>query len=379
MLFCSLLLQAHVVQEIPAKVRSNGERLEMNILMDVTSGDENPDPYAPQPQRDFLYTLNEQQHQELRQKLRAFVEKTLSFVDEKGGELKYEISFPDYDSITPEFPKMISNGAYVTVRLQAPLAQSGKTRLKNINRKSPYWWINTNPEDETATDFLYLYPEEECELPFVRKVATKKFEPAKVAAQSEPKAAETKSDSSLWGYFLYFTGDGFAHVIPAGWDHILFIMALCLFSLKWKPLIHQSLLFTLAHSITLGLGVAGYLPQMPQIIEPIIALSIAWLAVENLFLKKLSKWRIATIFLFGLVHGMGFASVLGDKIQASGHFGLALFASNLGVELAQICVIAAMLLLFCKIKNDGLSDKLRRVLSMLIAVIGLGVFIQRLL
>ena len=156
-------------------------------------------------------------------------------------------------------------------------------------------------------------------------------------------------------------------------------MTLCLFSLKWKPLIHQSLLFTLAHSITLGLGIAGYLPQMPQVIEPIIALSIAWLAVENLFLKKLSKWRIATIFLFGLVHGMGFASVLGDKIQASGHFGLALFASNLGVELAQICVIAAMLLLFCKIKNDGLFDKLRRVLSILIAVMGLGIFIQRLL
>ena len=98
---------------------------------------------------------------------------------------------------------------------------------------------------------------------------------------------------------------GFEHILPKGLDHILFVLALFLLSTKFKPLFFQLTFFTIAHSITLFLGVLNIVNISPEIVEPIIAISIAYVAFENLFTNKLNKARPFVIFIFGLLHGLG--------------------------------------------------------------------------
>ena len=133
---------------------------------------------------------------------------------------------------------------------------------------------------------------------------------------------------------------GFDHIIPKGLDHILFVIGLFLLSAYLRPLLTQITMFTLAHTITLALGALGYVKISGSIVEPLIAASIIFIAVENLFTEKLSPWRPFLIFGFGLLHGLGFASVLGDFGLPTAQFIPALIAFNIGVEIGQLTVIA---------------------------------------
>ena len=142
----------------------------------------------------------------------------------------------------------------------------------------------------------------------------------------------------LW----YYLKLGFEHIIPAGADHILFIAGLCLLSTNIKTIIWQATAFTVAHSVTLALSMKNLIVAPPAVVEPIIALSIMFVAVENMLAKKLSPWRIAIVFLFGLIHGMGFASSLNETGLPPGKFYTAILSFNIGVEIGQIAVIAAM-------------------------------------
>ncbi len=132
---------------------------------------------------------------------------------------------------------------------------------------------------------------------------------------------------------------GFEHIVPKGLDHILFILALFLFSTRMKPLLWQVTLFTIAHTITLGLSMNGIMSLPAYIVEPLIALSIAYAGFENVFAKRLHTSRLILIFVFGLLHGMGFASVLSDFGMPDGAFMIALISFNVGVELGQLAVI----------------------------------------
>lgn len=141
---------------------------------------------------------------------------------------------------------------------------------------------------------------------------------------------------------LRYVGLGFTHIIPEGTDHILFVLGLFLLSPKIKPLLAQVTAFTVAHSITLGLAMYGIVNLPPRFVEPVIALSIAFVAIENLYTSQLKPWRPLVVFGFGLVHGMGFASALGTLPRGS--FLPALVSFNVGVELGQLSVIAAAFL-----------------------------------
>ena len=103
---------------------------------------------------------------------------------------------------------------------------------------------------------------------------------------------------------------GYTHILPKGLDHILFVLGLFLLSAQLKPLLLQVTSFTIAHSITLGLSMYGIVSLPSRIVEPLIALSIAYVAIENLVTRELKPWRIALVFMFGLLHGLGFAGVL---------------------------------------------------------------------
>jgi hypothetical protein len=145
---------------------------------------------------------------------------------------------------------------------------------------------------------------------------------------------------SLGEIFLDYVTAGFDHIIPKGLDHILFVIGLFLFSAQLRPLVTQVTMFTLAHTITLVMGALGVVHLPGNIVEPLIAASIVLIAVENIFTAKLTLWRPFVIFAFGLLHGLGFASVLSDFGLPSGLFVPALIAFNIGVEIGQLTVIA---------------------------------------
>jgi hypothetical protein len=138
---------------------------------------------------------------------------------------------------------------------------------------------------------------------------------------------------------------GFQHIVPEGLDHMLFILGLFFLAGGWRPLLLQVTAFTIAHSITLGLSTYGVINVPSNIVEPLIALSIVYVAVDNLFSTHLARFRISIVCLFGLLHGLGFASVLADIGLPQDQFLLSLGLFNLGVELGQLAVIAAAFLI----------------------------------
>lgn len=133
---------------------------------------------------------------------------------------------------------------------------------------------------------------------------------------------------------------GFTHILPNGLDHMLFVISLFLLSARWRPLLLQITTFTIAHSITLGLTMYGLVALPARLVEPMIAVSIAYVAIENLLTSELKPWRVALVFSFGLLHGMGFAGVLRDIGLPRAQFLTALLSFNVGIEAGQLSVIA---------------------------------------
>ena len=139
---------------------------------------------------------------------------------------------------------------------------------------------------------------------------------------------------------------GYTHILPKGTDHILFVLGIFLLSTRLKPVLLQVTAFTVAHTITLALTIYGVVSLSRSIVEPLIALSIVYVAIENLTTSKLHPWRIALVFAFGLLHGMGFAGVLTQLGLPRSEFLPALISFNVGVEAGQLTVIGIALLLF---------------------------------
>ncbi|HKP32538.1 MAG TPA: HupE/UreJ family protein [Chitinophagaceae bacterium] len=138
---------------------------------------------------------------------------------------------------------------------------------------------------------------------------------------------------------------GYEHILPYGIDHILFIVGLCLLSTRFKPIFWQATAFTVAHSITLALSMKSVVTIPSAIVEPVIALSIMFVAIENLLIKELKPWRILIVFFFGLIHGLGFASALNEIGLPRNRFISSILSFNGGVELGQISVILGVFLL----------------------------------
>ena len=145
----------------------------------------------------------------------------------------------------------------------------------------------------------------------------------------------------VWYYFKL----GISHIVPYGLDHILFVASLCLLSTKFKTILWQATAFTVAHTITLALSMKGIIKLPSEVVEPLIALSIMFVATENILLSQLKMWRIGIVFLFGLVHGMGFASALNEIGLPRNQFFTSVFSFNAGVEIGQISVISMVFLL----------------------------------
>ena len=143
-----------------------------------------------------------------------------------------------------------------------------------------------------------------------------------------------------WETFARYIAVGFEHIVPKGLDHILFVLALFFLSPALRTLLWQVSAFTLAHTVTLAAGVTGLVSVPGEIVEPIIAASIVFVAVENTLSSGLSRWRPIIVFVFGLLHGLGFATVLQEFGLPADRLISALVGFNVGVELGQLAVIA---------------------------------------
>lgn len=174
---------------------------------------------------------------------------------------------------------------------------------------------------------------------------------------------------------------GFTHILPKGLDHILFVVGLFLLSTRWRSVLVQVSAFTLAHSITLGLTIYGVVSLPARVVEPMIALSIAYVAVENLVTTELKSWRVALVFAFGLLHGMGFAGVLRDLGLPRADFLTALLTFNLGVEAGQLAVVGLTFAAVAYWRANGLVYRRLIVQPASVAIACLGVYwtVQRLL
>jgi hypothetical protein len=191
-------------------------------------------------------------------------------------------------------------------------------------------------------------------------------------------ALEKAPDSHIVWFYLRL---GVRHIIPLGTDHILFVTSLCLLSTHIKTILWQATAFTVAHSVTLALSMKGILVAPGAIVEPVIALSIIFVAVENIFLRELRPWRIAIVFLFGLIHGLGFASALNEIGLPGNKFYTSILSFNAGVEIGQVIVIVCVFLFI--IIPSGKKEWYRKFVvypvSILIALIAAYWFIKRLM
>ncbi len=194
--------------------------------------------------------------------------------------------------------------------------------------------------------------------------------PIKLSGGGQPGALAT---------FLRYCAVGFDHIIPKGLDHVLFVLGLFFLSAGFRALFWQVTAFTLAHTVTLALSALGLIAVPASIVEPIIALSIVYVAVENMLSDRLMRWRPVVVFGFGLLHGLGFASVLGQFGLPDASFVAALIGFNVGVEIGQLTVIAAGFVLvgYWFGSKDWYRAAIAIPASALIAMTGAYWFIER--
>ncbi len=170
---------------------------------------------------------------------------------------------------------------------------------------------------------------------------------------------------------------GIEHILT-GYDHLLFLVALLLRGGRLVSLLKIITAFTVAHSVTLALAVFGIVTIPGRIIEPVIAASIVWVALENVLLRHAPSQRWLVSFLFGLVHGFGFAAAIEPLALPRGRLALALLGFNLGVEAGQALVVALLLPVLLWIRGSVWEPRMVRTASLVVAVVGLAWLVERL-
>ena len=237
-----------------------------------------------------------------------------------------EIAFPEYADGMPAAP-MGTAGYYLEHTRQ--IVFSGKipeeAQAFSLTTKGMGNCSLTIRQKGVETEVMHALGPDQTSPPYSLKEPPKPLTAAQVVAQ--------------FGYL------GFEHIIPAGIDHILFVMGLFLLAAQFRPLFWQITSFTLAHSLTLLLAVYDMITIPGEIVEAIVALSIAYVAIENLVTKNLHWWRPVVVFAFGLLHGMGFAGGLKEIGIPDNHFILSLLSFNIGVEIGHLAVVGVMFLL----------------------------------
>ncbi|MGG3560210.1 HupE/UreJ family protein [Neobacillus rhizosphaerae] len=191
------------------------------------------------------------------------------------------------------------------------------------------------------------------------------------ASSDTKKQAETKETSSWFSFFKL----GMLHILT-GYDHLLFLIALLLRKQTFKQYAAIVTSFTIAHSITLSLAVLGWITLPSRFVEAVIAFSICYVALENIFRKEI-KHRWSITFMFGLIHGLGFASILKEMAIPKSHLAVALINFNLGIEAVQLLIVLLLLPLLMFIQKKKLHGKVVQIGSIIITLLGAFWLIER--
>jgi hypothetical protein len=175
---------------------------------------------------------------------------------------------------------------------------------------------------------------------------------------------------------ISFVRLGVEHIL-GGWDHLLFLVGLLLRGGGWLSLATIVTAFTIAHSVTLALAVLDVVTLPDRLVEAVIALSIAFVAAENLFLRPVVSRRWLVSFGFGLVHGFGFSSVLRELGLPATGLLLSLLGFNVGVELGQALVVAVALPVLVSLRRTRWEPRLIRTSSLALLLVGVALFLER--
>ena len=257
---------------------------------------------------------------------------------------------PDFDlNFTEKDAGDLSEDNIVVIKGRHDTFLESNSTFYQIRAKeeAPYDLIFTNQIDgKPQRRVNVLFPGEESfkfDLGFIgtrpkpEAVKPAMFQPAETISKEE-QAEQRRADAR--STFFSFTRQGFVHVLPLGLDHILFVLGLFFLSRKWKPIIYQVSVFTIAHTITLGLATLDLVAAPSHVVEPIIAASIAVVAIENIFFPGYRHVRLLVVFFFGLIHGLGFAGALSAFDLDPTSLVIGLLGFNVGVEFGQLAVIA---------------------------------------
>lgn len=327
--------------------------------------------------RPAIITISFEQNASVKIQIETNVEAILSGIgsehentdDAPQAEVYRELRKLPADALTTKFKRfaaefsqglqLILDGNPVNWQLTAiHIPQTGDTRL---SRKSILHYQATVPADVSKAIWTYAAEYGDAVVNFISEGRAEKTTYWLVKGQtSPPYPLKQKKIAQSWSQVVSdYLQLGYIHILPAGLDHILFVLGLFLLSRKLSPLLWQVSAFTLAHTMTLALSVYGVISVSALIVEPLIALSIAYVGIENLLTRDLKPWRIVIVFLFGLLHGLGFAGVLTELGLPESQFVTALISFNVGVELGQLSVILIALMVVYRLrKNDTLYPKL---------------------
>jgi len=306
-------------------------------------------------------------------RIRRETEKTLrsllriTFADH---EVPWNMEFPDFEKKPFTLPEEAADWALLSVRIVIDAQPGpGELRIHWSGQEESELIILT--EDSEDGEVVSVLPGN-----FITLVKQTGTAPAVADATTATPPSQAPVERSA---FAGWIKNGYLHVVPIGFDHILFILGMFLMVPQWKPLLKQSLMFTLAHSVTLALSALGWVsvPQRP--LQMLIAFSIAFVGVENLLSKKVGRLRLFVVLAFGLVHGIGYASGLGDTLRNMTRSQLTapLLGFNLGVELAQITILAAAFLFFLPLRKW--DQKARTAGSVFVALAGAAWMVERLM
>jgi len=320
---------------------------------------------APPLLRDDVMKAPPAEHARVRKEAERTLRKLLT-LKYNGAVLKWDIRFPDFEEEPLDLPPEAGDWALMKGEITMP-SQPGPGKLEvfwNDDQQSELIVVIEEGEDIGLLSVSSGMSDTLLKLDAPAVDGT----PAVVSATPDRKA-----QAESW------IVSGYKHVIPWGLDHLLFIFGLFLLAPRWKPLLAQSLLFTIAHSITLALAIYEVVTVPSRLVEVLIAASIAWIGIENLITKKLKPQRMFIVFAFGLLHGLGFASVLREKLgDLSGkQVALPLVSFNVGVEFAQLTVLACAFLLLWPLRKW--TRQFQTVGSVFVALAGLFWMVERLL
>ncbi len=357
------VVEAHAMRQVRAEITVEDGKWHGSVWLEAWAlypedGPKVPayDPDTPNTAgTDWVDKLDEYEHGLMRAIAAGFLEHTfLLKLNEQ--RLKAEYAFPDYrERPLPELKVNENENALLKVDLKGELPEGATGPITLVWNDDEYEPLLLDVKIPSAKykELIKIEPEQAPE------------ELMRIEKDGEVKA--TSKGTSLLTWIMH----GFRHILPLGLDHICFILGLFLLQPKMRPLLWQSSAFTIAHSITLSLVVLGVFTAPARIVEPMIAISIVYVGIENLWVKELKPWRVALVFGLGLLHGMGFASVMQELELPEGQVIKPLVGFNLGVELGQLAVLAlAFGVTFWFIKNEKFKN-FSKIASALIAVIGL--------